>query len=71
MTAENTRLQEGREQKVVWKKWRPYPSERQWGTVREDYRDSGSARELRNAAPPLAILAAQRCSSLGARSDRE
>jgi hypothetical protein len=28
---------------VPWRKWGPYLSERQWGTVREDYSDSGDA----------------------------
>jgi hypothetical protein len=41
--SENLRLREAREQKVLWKKWGPYLSERQWGTVREDYSDSGDA----------------------------
>jgi hypothetical protein len=40
---EQLRLQEAREQKVLWKKWGPYLSERQWGTVREDYSDNGDA----------------------------
>jgi hypothetical protein len=43
MTAESQRLQEAREQKVPWRKWGPYLSERQWGTVREDYSESGNA----------------------------
>jgi hypothetical protein len=43
MNAEQTRLQQAREQKVGWKKWGPYLSERQWGTVREDYSDNGDA----------------------------
>src|SRR5271169_5819498 len=43
MTAENQRLQEAREQKVPWRKWGPYLSERQWGTVREDYSKDGNA----------------------------
>jgi len=43
MTAEQTRLEEAREQKVLWKKWGPYLSERQWGTVREDYSEGGDA----------------------------
>jgi hypothetical protein len=43
MTAEHTRLEEARAQKAPWKKWGPYLSERQWGTVREDYSDSGDA----------------------------
>jgi Mannosylglycerate hydrolase MGH1-like glycoside hydrolase domain len=40
---EQQRLTEAREQKVPWRKWGPYLSERQWGTVREDYSDSGNA----------------------------
>ena len=45
MTAEHTRLDETREQKTPWKKWGPYLSERQWGTVREDYSADGCAWE--------------------------
>ncbi|MDF7808252.1 hypothetical protein P4E94_12435 [Pontiellaceae bacterium B12219] len=41
--AENKRLDEAQE--VPWKKWGPYLSERQWGTVREDYSQDGSAWE--------------------------
>jgi hypothetical protein len=43
MSAEHIRLEEDREQKLPWKKWGPYLSERQWGTVREDYSESGDA----------------------------
>src|SRR6202795_95358 len=43
ITAESLRLQETREQQVRWRKWGPYLSERQWGTVREDYSESGNA----------------------------
>ena len=43
MTQEERRLTEAREQKTPWKKWGPYLSERQWGTVREDYSDNGDA----------------------------
>ncbi len=43
MNAEQTRLEEARERKVLWKKWGPYLSERQWGTVREDYSEGGDA----------------------------
>jgi len=43
MDAEHVRLQEAREQKLAWKRWGPYLSERQWGTVREDYSASGDA----------------------------
>jgi hypothetical protein len=42
-TQEERRLDEAREQQVPWKKWGPYLSERQWGTVREDYSPSGTA----------------------------
>ncbi len=42
-TTEQTRLDEAREVKVPWKKWGPYLSERQWGTVREDYSEGGDA----------------------------
>ncbi|MEA5510158.1 glucosidase [Crocosphaera sp. UHCC 0190] len=40
--AENARLKASAEG-VSWKKWGPYLSERQWGTVREDYSDDGNA----------------------------
>jgi len=43
MTAEHNRLEEVRTQNVPWKKWGPYLSERQWGTVREDYSEGGDA----------------------------
>ena len=40
---ESARLQECRQSGVPWKKWGPYLSERQWGTVREDYSPDGNA----------------------------
>lgn len=40
---EQRRLNEAREAGIPWKKWGPYLSERQWGTVREDYSDDGNA----------------------------
>ena len=40
---EQARLDETREAGVPWKKWGPYLSERQWGTVREDYSENGDA----------------------------
>jgi hypothetical protein len=43
LTVEHRRLAECREQGAAWKKWGPYLSERQWGTVREDYSDGGDA----------------------------
>jgi hypothetical protein len=41
--AELARLAEARERGVPWRKWGPYLSERQWGTVREDYSENGDA----------------------------
>ena len=40
---EQKRLNEAREAGIPWKKWGPYLSERQWGTVREDYSENGDA----------------------------
>jgi hypothetical protein len=40
---EQKRLNEARETGIPWKKWGPYLSERQWGTVREDYSENGDA----------------------------
>src|ERR1044071_6603907 len=42
-TAEAKRLQEATGRSVHWKRWGPYLSERQWGTVREDYSEFGTA----------------------------
>ncbi len=36
-TTEHLRLQEDADRLINWKRWGPYLSERQWGTVREDY----------------------------------
>jgi hypothetical protein len=46
MHAEEKRLDESRQRKVHWKRWGPYLSERQWGTVREDYSLDGMAWEF-------------------------
>jgi hypothetical protein len=42
-TNEQKRLNDTREKGIPWKKWGPYLSERQWGTVREDYSQDGNA----------------------------
>ena len=42
-TAEHQRLEEARTGAAPWKAWGPYLSERQWGTVREDYSPGGDA----------------------------
>ena len=41
--AEQKRLNDARDAGIPWKKWGPYLSERQWGTVREDYSHDGNA----------------------------
>ena len=41
--AEEKRLSENTQHAVFWKQWGPYLSERQWGTVREDYSEDGGA----------------------------
>jgi hypothetical protein len=43
VTTEERRLHDVRNRNVPWRKWGPYLSERQWGTVREDYSRSGNA----------------------------
>jgi hypothetical protein len=42
-TPEHERLEEARTGEGAWKAWGPYLSERQWGTVREDYSAGGDA----------------------------
>src|SRR5512144_1938203 len=42
-TPEHVRLEQARSGEVAWKAWGPYVSERQWGTVREDYSGDGDA----------------------------
>lgn len=44
-TEEGKRLVDSREKGLLWRKWGPYLSERQWGTVREDYSPKGTAWE--------------------------
>jgi hypothetical protein len=43
MTAEAQRLAEAADRTRHWRRWGPYLSERQWGTVREDYSADGTA----------------------------
>ena len=43
MNHEEQRLKEAHDEKIPWRKWGPYLSERQWGTVREDYSEGGDA----------------------------
>ncbi|MDT7041711.1 MGH1-like glycoside hydrolase domain-containing protein [Candidatus Nitronereus thalassa] len=43
LTKEEQRLDASRKRLAHWKRWGPYLSERQWGTVREDYSPDGHA----------------------------
>ncbi len=42
-TQEERRLQEAITHKAHWRRWGPYLSERQWGTIHEDYSPYGNA----------------------------
>src|SRR6187402_2944145 len=44
-STELARLTEAPEWDAPWRRWGPYLSERQWGTVREDYSETGQAWE--------------------------
>ena len=44
-TPEHKRLEQARIGEIPWRSWGPYLSERQWGTVREDYSADGNAWE--------------------------
>lgn len=43
MNPEQQRIQQSVEPNSPWRQWGPYLSERQWGTVREDYSAGGDA----------------------------
>ncbi|MCX5931724.1 MAG: hypothetical protein NTW83_07830, partial [Cyanobacteria bacterium] len=44
-TRERQRLLENADRQLYWQRWGPYLSDRQWGTVREDYSEYGNAWE--------------------------
>src|SRR5690242_5057988 len=46
MTREEQRLEESRLHRAHWKRWGPYLSAREWGTVREDYSPDGKPWEF-------------------------
>src|SRR5512145_1054758 len=46
LTEEEKRLEASQKRKAHWRRWGPYLSERQWGTVREDYSQYGTAWEF-------------------------
>jgi hypothetical protein len=58
MNAEKKRLQELHSAQVPWQKWGPYLSERQWGTVREDYSDSDDTPTYFAQSRPVVVLTA-------------
>ena len=64
-TTEQIRLEEARAQKTPWKKWGPYLSERQWGTIREDYGQDGTRIQRAGTRLPVdpAHLSGARLSS--------
>jgi hypothetical protein len=43
ITSNNMNAEQARLKDSSWKKWGPYVSDRQWGTVREDYSENGDA----------------------------
>ena len=65
-TTEDHRLEEARTRKKHWKRWGPYLSERQWGTVREDYSPGGTAWEFsRTTRRVRARIVGERTASAG------
>ena len=55
-TAESQRLDEALKQGVPWRQWGPYLSERQWGTVREDWWQCGAIASMPHAARLAALF---------------
>jgi hypothetical protein len=53
LNAERRRLEEARTGEAPWRKWGPYLSAGQWGTVREDYSESGDGQADRRLAAIL------------------
>ena len=70
---ESLRLAEDRVRKKNWKRWGPYLSERQWGTVREDYSPDGTAwdyfpHDTRARAPTAGARTASPASATATRA---
>jgi hypothetical protein len=66
MDTEHRRLDEVRTKEVPWRKWGPYLSDRQWGTVREDYSEHGDAWDFFTDGPAgTSTIAATRGKSEG------
>src|SRR5439155_4151360 len=62
---EKRRLEEDRLGRQPWRRWGPYLSERQWGTVREDYSPNGTVRGLQPERNRMGILSARPCPEPG------
>ena len=58
MNPETARLDDADKRNIPWRKWGPYISERQWGTVREDYSKDGTpgttSRMTKRGLAPIA-----------------
>jgi hypothetical protein len=66
MTQEAHRLQAAQERTAHWRRWGPYLSERQWGTVREDYSPDGTAWDFfRTTKRAPGLIAGARMAWLG------
>ncbi len=67
MTPEEQRLEESHQRTKHWKRWGPYLSERQWGTVREDYSRGRNARGniFRTSMRGRARIAGEKTASAG------
>ena len=70
-TAEGRRLAEANARTANWKRWGPYLSERQWGTVREDYSADGDAGTTSRTITPAAGPTAGARTACWASADRE
>ena len=71
-TAEQQRLNDARDLNIQWKRWGPYLSERQWGTVREDYSADGNAWDyFSTTSRARAPIAGVRTGSRGISDDQQ
>ena len=59
VTKEHDRLEEARTGAAAWKKWGPHLSERKWGTVREDYSETGQRASDQGTPKLLHLLRRQ------------
>ena len=70
--AEKSRLDEAERKIKPWRRWGTYLSERQWGTVREDYSADGSAGIIsRTTMPAAAPIAGEKTGIAGFCDEKE